>query len=114
MLLQLCPGGWSLETNPSNPEVILAPNSSLPVVCSGWTEVTWQTPHDSNLELEGLEVDDQGTSSVLQLSNVTWMHTGLYVCEEPAARETKEISVFVPGNTHLHGNTKYIQYTVYF
>ncbi|KAL2095212.1 hypothetical protein ACEWY4_009931 [Coilia grayii] len=96
VLLQLCPGGCGLEITPSAGVVTLAPNSSLTVVCSGWSEVTWKTPLDSKPEMKGVEVDDQGTTSVLQLSNVTWAHTGLYVCEELAERETKEISVFVP------------------
>ncbi|XP_062392796.1 platelet-derived growth factor receptor beta-like [Sardina pilchardus] len=93
VLLQFCPGGLPLEISPNNAEVILAANSSLEVVCSGWTEVTWRTPHES---VDGVEVDDQGTSSVLRLTNATWMHTGLYVCEEQAAHEAKEVSVFVP------------------
>lgn len=95
-LLQFLSVGQSLEITPGYSEVILAANSSLSVVCSGWSEVTWKLPHDASLELKGLEVDNQGSTSVLRLSNVTWEYTGLYVCEEPAARETKEISVFVP------------------
>ncbi|XP_063058334.1 platelet-derived growth factor receptor beta-like [Engraulis encrasicolus] len=95
-LLQLSPGGQALEITPNSGEVTLAANSSLTVVCSGWSDVTWKTPDSSPEVKEGVEVFDQGTTSTLELSNVTWSHTGLYVCEEPDAREIKEISVFVP------------------
>ncbi|XP_029626028.1 platelet-derived growth factor receptor beta [Salmo trutta] len=30
------------------------------------------------------------------LHNITWRHSGNYVCEEPSTEETKDIAVFVP------------------
>ncbi|CAB1315890.1 unnamed protein product, partial [Coregonus sp. 'balchen'] len=62
------------------------------VVCSGWSKVTWKSPH--NPSLEGVAVEDRGSTSVLVLHNVTWRHSGNYVCEEPSTEETKDISVF--------------------
>uniref|UniRef100_A0A3P8ZAJ1 receptor protein-tyrosine kinase n=1 Tax=Esox lucius TaxID=8010 RepID=A0A3P8ZAJ1_ESOLU len=84
----------SLELTPSEKEVILVTNSSFTVVCSGWSKVTWKSPHD--LSMEGVVVEDRGTTSVLVLHNVTWRHSGNYVCEERATEEAKDISVFVP------------------
>uniref|UniRef100_A0A8C8FG69 receptor protein-tyrosine kinase n=1 Tax=Oncorhynchus tshawytscha TaxID=74940 RepID=A0A8C8FG69_ONCTS len=86
--------GFSLELSPSEKEVILSTNSSFTVVCSGWSKVTWKSPHDPSLE--GVAVEDRGTTSVLVLHNVTWRHSGNYVCEEPSTEEAKDISVFVP------------------
>uniref|UniRef100_A0A6Q2Z8H6 receptor protein-tyrosine kinase n=1 Tax=Esox lucius TaxID=8010 RepID=A0A6Q2Z8H6_ESOLU len=83
-----------LELTPSEKEVILVTNSSFTVVCSGWSKVTWKSPHD--LSMEGVVVEDRGTTSVLVLHNVTWRHSGNYVCEERATEEAKDISVFVP------------------
>uniref|UniRef100_A0A8C8FGV9 receptor protein-tyrosine kinase n=1 Tax=Oncorhynchus tshawytscha TaxID=74940 RepID=A0A8C8FGV9_ONCTS len=94
VLLQFCPEGFSLELSPSEKEVILSTNSSFTVVCSGWSKVTWKSPHDPSLE--GVAVEDRGTTSVLVLHNVTWRHSGNYVCEEPSTEEAKDISVFVP------------------
>ncbi|XP_041750373.1 platelet-derived growth factor receptor beta [Coregonus clupeaformis] len=94
VLLQFCPEGFSLELSPSEKEVILSTNSSFMVVCSGWSKVTWKSPH--NPSLEGVAVEDRGSTSVLVLHNVTWRHSGNYVCEEPSTEETKDISVFVP------------------
>uniref|UniRef100_A0A674D1Z3 receptor protein-tyrosine kinase n=1 Tax=Salmo trutta TaxID=8032 RepID=A0A674D1Z3_SALTR len=94
LLLQFCPEGFSLELSPSEKEVILSTNSSFTVVCSGWSKVTWKSPHDPSLE--GVAVEDRGTTSVLVLHNVTWRHSGNYICEESSTQETKDISVFVP------------------
>ncbi|KAL0993868.1 hypothetical protein UPYG_G00114940 [Umbra pygmaea] len=94
VFLQLFPEALSLELSPSEKEVILGTNSSFTVVCSGWSKVTWKTAHNHNLE--GLVVEDRGTTSVLHLHNVTWRHSGNYICEEHASDEDKDISVFVP------------------
>uniref|UniRef100_A0A6Q2YT05 receptor protein-tyrosine kinase n=1 Tax=Esox lucius TaxID=8010 RepID=A0A6Q2YT05_ESOLU len=94
VFLQFCPEALSLELTPSEKEVILVTNSSFTVVCSGWSKVTWKSPHD--LSMEGVVVEDRGTTSVLVLHNVTWRHSGNYVCEERATEEAKDISVFVP------------------
>uniref|UniRef100_A0AAY4B6X6 receptor protein-tyrosine kinase n=1 Tax=Denticeps clupeoides TaxID=299321 RepID=A0AAY4B6X6_9TELE len=94
VLVIFCQGGRSLEITPGNTEVILAANSSLTLMCSGWSDVTWKIPHDPIPE--GISVDNRRATSVLSLTNVTWKHTGSYVCEEPISYESKAISVFVP------------------
>uniref|UniRef100_A0AAY4B719 receptor protein-tyrosine kinase n=1 Tax=Denticeps clupeoides TaxID=299321 RepID=A0AAY4B719_9TELE len=94
ILVIFCQGGRSLEITPGNTEVILAANSSLTLMCSGWSDVTWKIPHDPIPE--GISVDNRRATSVLSLTNVTWKHTGSYVCEEPISYESKAISVFVP------------------
>ncbi|KAK6305688.1 hypothetical protein J4Q44_G00244680 [Coregonus suidteri] len=94
VLLQFCPESLSLELSPSEKEVTLSTNSSFTVVCSGWSKVTWKSAHVPSLE--GVSVENRGTTSVLVLHNVTWRHSGNYVCEESSTEETKDISVFVP------------------
>lgn len=36
-------------------------------------------------------------SSILHLENVTWRHTGVYVCSEDGTEESREVAVYVPG-----------------
>ncbi|KAG7484543.1 hypothetical protein MATL_G00050500 [Megalops atlanticus] len=93
-LLRSCPETNALEITPSDRELILNANSSVSVTCSGWSPVKWR--RRSEVELSGVRMDDGPTSSVLNLENVTWRHTGVYICEELASEETVEISVFVP------------------
>ncbi|XP_064207920.1 platelet-derived growth factor receptor beta-like isoform X2 [Anguilla rostrata] len=89
---------WSeiqgLEISPSATEVVLTANSSVTITCSGWSEVRWR--NRSELDMSWAHAANGTTSSVLTLENVTWEHTGTYVCEEPASEEAVEVSVFVP------------------
>lgn len=64
-------------------------------VCSGWSRVSWRLPHDSSLD--GLVLDNQGSTSILQLYNATWRHSGKYVCEEVSSDQSREIDIFVQG-----------------
>lgn len=64
-------------------------------VCSGWSQVIWQLPQVS--EVDGVLVDEQGSSSTLQLWNVTWKNSGRYTCEEPSSDQSRNIDVFIPG-----------------
>ncbi|KAJ8015321.1 hypothetical protein DPEC_G00024910 [Dallia pectoralis] len=41
-----------------------------------------------------IEVKD--LASILTLENVTWRHTGVYVCTETQTSDTREVAVFVP------------------
>uniref|UniRef100_A0A667Y0M0 Ig-like domain-containing protein n=1 Tax=Myripristis murdjan TaxID=586833 RepID=A0A667Y0M0_9TELE len=96
VLFLVCPErGLSLELSPSGVEVLLSSNSSFSVVCSGWAQVLWRLPRDS--VPEGVVLDNQGSSSVLQLHNATWRHSGRYICEEASSDETKELDIFIPG-----------------
>lgn len=88
-------GGFSLELLPSSSEVLLDSKSNFTVVCSGWSQVTWRSPQDS--QVDGVFVNNQGSSSVLQLINVTWRNSGRYTCEEASSDQSKDIDVFIPG-----------------
>ncbi|XP_073710507.1 platelet-derived growth factor receptor beta [Misgurnus anguillicaudatus] len=93
LLLGLVSSG--LELNPSLPEVILATNSSFTITCSGWASVTWRFKREENVPQFHI-INQSPTSSVLSLENVTWHHTGVYVCSENGTSETREVIVFVP------------------
>ena len=64
-------------------------------VCSGWSQVTWQLPTDTMVD--GVVVENRGSSSVLQLSNATWKNSGRYTCEEPSSHQSRHIDIFIPG-----------------
>uniref|UniRef100_A0A3B4YEY5 Ig-like domain-containing protein n=1 Tax=Seriola lalandi dorsalis TaxID=1841481 RepID=A0A3B4YEY5_SERLL len=66
-----------------------------PQVCSGWSQVTWRVPQDS--QVDGVVVENRGSSSVLQLFNVTWRNSGRYTCEEGSSYQSREIDIFIPG-----------------
>ncbi|XP_034538772.1 platelet-derived growth factor receptor beta-like isoform X2 [Notolabrus celidotus] len=87
--------GVCLELQPSSSQVLLDTNSNFTVVCSGWSQVTWRLPQDSHVE--GVLVDSQGSSSVLQLFNATWSNSGRYTCEEALSAQSREINIFIPG-----------------
>ncbi|KAI1902952.1 hypothetical protein AGOR_G00021870 [Albula goreensis] len=93
-LAALLPKTHSLEISPSATEIILTANSSTSITCSGWSEVKWRSR--SEMDVIGVHVQNGTTSSVLTLENVTWRHSGIYVCEEVASDQTVEILVFVP------------------
>ncbi|XP_040006947.1 platelet-derived growth factor receptor beta-like [Xiphias gladius] len=88
-------GGICLELLPSASEVILNSNSNFTVVCWGWSQVTWRLPQGS--EIDRVVVENRGSSSVLQLFNVTWRNSGRYTCEEASAFQSREIDIFIPG-----------------
>ncbi|XP_068600342.1 platelet-derived growth factor receptor beta-like [Brachionichthys hirsutus] len=91
-----CPGGVScLELLPSSSEVLLNSNGNFSVVCSGWSQVTWRLPQD--VLVDGVAVENQGSSSILQLSNATWRNSGRYTCEEASSSQTRGIDIFIPG-----------------
>ncbi|XP_051514404.1 platelet-derived growth factor receptor beta-like [Myxocyprinus asiaticus] len=91
----LCVGSSGLELSPNISEVILDTNSSLSITCSGWSNVTWRFKREEIIPQFHIQMRSP-TSSVLSLENVTWIHTGVYVCSENATNETREVAVFVP------------------
>ncbi|KAK2827899.1 hypothetical protein Q5P01_018933 [Channa striata] len=92
----VCPDvGVCLELIPSTSEVLLNSASNFTVVCSGWSKVTWQL--NQAHQVDGVFVEDQGSSSILQLFNVTWRSSGRYTCEEASSYQSKDIDIFVPG-----------------
>uniref|UniRef100_A0A3Q3XB02 receptor protein-tyrosine kinase n=1 Tax=Mola mola TaxID=94237 RepID=A0A3Q3XB02_MOLML len=82
--------------NPSCLSPLLRSGTCLsPQVCSGWSQVTWLLPQDSLVD--GVVVEDQGSSSVLHISNATWRYSGRYTCEEASSYQSKAIDIFIPG-----------------
>uniref|UniRef100_A0A8C2GKX5 receptor protein-tyrosine kinase n=1 Tax=Cyprinus carpio TaxID=7962 RepID=A0A8C2GKX5_CYPCA len=63
--------------------------------CSGWSNVTWRFKREENVPEFHTEKRSP-SSSVLSLEQVTWRHTGVYVCSENSTNETREVAVFVP------------------
>ncbi|KAM8742681.1 platelet-derived growth factor receptor beta-like isoform 2-T3 [Acanthopagrus schlegelii] len=95
--LLVCPEvAVCLELMPSSAEVQLKPNANFTVVCSAWSQVTWQLPTDTMVD--GVVVENRGSSSVLQLSNATWKNSGRYTCEEPSSHQSRHIDIFIPGH----------------
>ncbi|KAM7373801.1 hypothetical protein PAMP_006504 [Pampus punctatissimus] len=87
--------GVCLELLPSASEVLLKSNSNYTVVCSGWSQVSWRLPHDS--QVDGVIVQNWGSSSVLQLLNATWRNSGRYTCEDKFSDQSREVNIFIPG-----------------
>ena len=115
-------GNAGLEIIPGDTEVILSADSAHTITCSGSTPVTWRYRRDENVPNFEVENSSPG-SAVLRLENVTWRHTGVYVCTEEGSRQTREVAVFVPGetyilththtHTHTHTNTDKRRYRVH-
>ncbi|XP_030010097.1 platelet-derived growth factor receptor beta-like isoform X2 [Sphaeramia orbicularis] len=98
VLLLLPEGGVvCLELLPSLSDVQLKENASFTVVCSGWSQVSWQLPVEP--QEDGVVVENQGSSSVLRLINATWRNSGRYSCEEAASDQTRDIDIFIPGQS---------------
>lgn len=96
LLLVFPQDGLCLELNVSSSHVVLSSNTSFfSVMCSGWSEVTWVFPEE--LLMEGVVVEDQGSSSLLQIFNASWQNSGRYTCKEASSDLNKAIDVFIPG-----------------
>ncbi|XP_026135819.1 platelet-derived growth factor receptor beta-like [Carassius auratus] len=95
-LLLLCLGSSGLELSPSVSPVILSINSSFSITCSGSSNVTWRFKREERVPEFHVEKTSSSSSSVLRLEQVTWRHTGVYVCSENGTNETREVAVFVP------------------
>ncbi|KAI4872759.1 hypothetical protein NFI96_027001, partial [Prochilodus magdalenae] len=94
-LLLLCSPGSALELNPSIREIVLDVNSSFTITCSGWAPVSWRFKREDNVPLFYTE-NRTNTSSILRLENVTWGHTGVYVCSEDETDVEREVAIYVP------------------
>lgn len=80
------------QVSSGEPITCLSPSAQ---VCSGWSQVTWVLPRE--LQIEGVVVEDQGSSSLLQIFNASWQTSGRYTCKETSSDLSKAIDVFVPG-----------------
>lgn len=96
LILLLCSACSGLELSPSTKEIILTANDSISIICSGWAPVSWHYKRDENIPVFRAENRSQ-TSSILHLENVTWKHTGMYVCSEDGSKESREVAIYVPG-----------------
>lgn len=47
--------------------------------------------------MEELKVENQGSSSILQIFNASWQNSGRYTCEEASSDLSKSIDVFILG-----------------
>ncbi|XP_076143291.1 platelet-derived growth factor receptor beta [Alosa pseudoharengus] len=95
VLLWCFHGNAGLEIIPGDAEVILKTDSAHSITCTGSAPVTWRYRRDENVP--DFEVENVSpVSAVLRLENVTWRHTGVYVCTEEGSLHTQEVAVFVP------------------
>ncbi|XP_063751235.1 platelet-derived growth factor receptor beta-like isoform X3 [Eleginops maclovinus] len=91
----MVPAFLSLELLPSANRVLLNNSSNYSVVCSGWSQVTWLLPGQS--DGGGVAVENLGSSSILRLLNASWTDSGRYTCEEAGSPERRQVDVFIPG-----------------
>jgi len=113
-LLYFCTELRCVEISPDDKELTLAEGSFLSLTCSGSGETTWEFKRDDVPYCQVEQVQNGGpsyeivqsnlTSSVLSLWNMSWKHTGVYLCVDRHTGETKEVAVFVPGT----GSVSYI------
>ncbi|XP_068187623.1 platelet-derived growth factor receptor beta-like isoform X2 [Antennarius striatus] len=47
--------------------------------------------------VDGVAMENQGSTSILQISNATWRNSGRYTCEEASSSQTRDIDIFIPG-----------------
>lgn len=105
-LLYFCTELRCVEISPDDKELTLAEGSFLNLTCSGSGETTWEFKRDDVPYCQVEQVQNSGpsyqivqsniTSSVLSLWNMSWKHTGVYLCVDRHTGETKEVAVFVP------------------
>nr|XP_020500973.1 platelet-derived growth factor receptor beta [Labrus bergylta]XP_020500974.1 platelet-derived growth factor receptor beta [Labrus bergylta] len=105
-LLYLCTKLSCVEITPDEREITLALGSSLTLTCSGSGETTWDFKREDvpYFQVEQVQNGVQSydikqssiTTSVLTLWNVSWKHTGVYLCNDRHSGDIKEVSVFVP------------------
>lgn len=105
-LLYLCPGLPCLEITPAGREFILDRGSSLTLTCSGSAETAWEFKRDDvpYFQVDQVQhgkrsfkiVQNSDMASVLSLFDVSWKHSGVYLCIDRLTLESREIVVFVP------------------
>uniref|UniRef100_A0A3B5KVI0 receptor protein-tyrosine kinase n=1 Tax=Xiphophorus couchianus TaxID=32473 RepID=A0A3B5KVI0_9TELE len=91
---------------PDDKEFVLAQGSSLTLICSGSSHAKWALKRDdSTYYLNQLDENMKSrykifeldtTSVALNLTSVSWVHTGVYQCVDDISDEIKEVAVFVP------------------
>ncbi|KAJ3588311.1 hypothetical protein NHX12_011904 [Muraenolepis orangiensis] len=109
-LIHLLPESRCLEISPGDRQVVLLPDTSLTLTCSGSPTPSWsfktddvpyfqvdpaqnRRPSDGAQNYRLVEGDDG--SSALTVLSVSWKHTGVYVCSDNHTDESQEVAVFV-------------------
>ncbi|CAL8355137.1 unnamed protein product [Merluccius merluccius] len=105
-LFHLCRESCCLEITPRDRQVVLLPDTSLTLTCSGPRTPSWSFKKDDvpyfqvdpaqNRQPSGVQnyrVTESNGSSVLTILDVSWKHTGVYVCMDTT--ESQEVAVFV-------------------
>lgn len=110
-LLCLLTGATCLKIIPDDRELVLVQGSTLTLTCSGLGETRWEFKKDDvpNFQVDQEQkvgkwyevVQNGNKSSDLTLLNVSWQHTGVYLCTDQVSGESKEVTVFVPGEKSL-------------
>lgn len=105
-LLYLCPRLPCLEITPAGREFILDRGSSLTLTCSGSVETAWEFKRDDvpYFQVDQAEhgkksfkiVQNSKMASVLSLYDVSWKHSGVYLCIDRLTGKSLEVVVFVP------------------
>uniref|UniRef100_A0A3B3YJH5 receptor protein-tyrosine kinase n=1 Tax=Poecilia mexicana TaxID=48701 RepID=A0A3B3YJH5_9TELE len=105
-LVRFCPDVCSLEITPDDKEFVLARGSSLTLTCSGSSQAKWALKKDDstyylnqldeNMKSRYKMFEPDATSVALNLTSVSWIHTGVYQCFDDVADEIQEVAVFVP------------------
>lgn len=105
-LLYLCPALLCLKITPADPEFTLGRGSSLTLTCSGSAETAWEFKRDDvpYFQLDQAQDDKRSfeivrnsdRASVLVLNDVSWKHSGVYLCIDRLTGESQEVVVFVP------------------
>ncbi|XP_033829496.1 platelet-derived growth factor receptor beta [Periophthalmus magnuspinnatus] len=104
--LYLCPGLPCLEITPAGTEFTLDPGSSLTLTCSGSTETAWEFKRDDvpYFQVDQVQhgkrsfqiVQNTDMTSVMTLFDVSWKHSGVYLCMDRKTGKSQEVIVFVP------------------
>ncbi|KAK7922797.1 hypothetical protein WMY93_009699 [Mugilogobius chulae] len=105
-LLYLCPRLPCLEITPADRQFILDPGSSLTLTCSGSEETAWEFQRDDvpYFQVDQVQhgkrsfqiVQNNDMTSVMTLFDVSWKHSGTYLCIDHKTGESQEAIVFVP------------------
>lgn len=105
LLYLFCPELACLEITPSDNDFILDRGSSLTLTCTGSEETTWEFKRDDvpYFQVDQVQhgrksfqiVQNSDMASVLTLFEVSWKHSGVYICIDRLTGESQEVVVFV-------------------
>ncbi|KAG7275741.1 hypothetical protein CRUP_009844 [Coryphaenoides rupestris] len=127
-LFHLCPRSRCLEISPGGDgQLVLPRDSSVTLTCSGARTPAWSFKKDDvpffqvdpaqNRRPPGgqshqYRVEETPGSSAMTLLEVSWRHTGVYVCTDNLTLDSREVAVFVPGASAPLGAAAAVGYGV--